>query len=75
MSTAPANERSVNRALAKAGVPVTVHKYSGYLHISTIDPNGPEVDSIFVCYWHEMSLERWVVEVAGNYVTAMARGY
>ena len=70
---AVASERTVNRALAKAGVPVTVRKFNGYLSIETIDADGPEVDSIFVCYWHEMSLERWVLEVAANYVSAMAR--
>ena len=67
-----ATERTVNRALAKAGVPVTVRKFNGYLSIVTIDADGPEVDSIFVCYWHEMSLERWVAEVSANYEAAAA---
>lgn len=68
-----ASERTVNRALAKAGVPVTVRKFNGYLSIETIDAEGPEVASIFVCYWHEMSLDRWVAEVTAEYETAMAR--
>ncbi len=68
-----ATERTVNRALAKAGVPVTVRKFSGYLSIETMDCDGPEVDSIFVCYWHEMSLERWVAEVTANYEAAAAK--
>ena len=67
-----ASERTVNRALAKAGVPVTVRKFNGYLSIETIDCDGPEVASIFVCYWHEMSLERWVAEVTANYEAAAA---
>ena len=67
-----ASERTVNRALAKAGVPVTVRKFNGYLSIETIDCDGPEVASIFVCYWHEMSLERWVEEVSFNYEAAAA---
>jgi hypothetical protein len=68
-----ATERAVNRALAKAGVPVTVCKRNGYLSIETLDCDGPEVASIFVCYWHEMSLERWVAEVTANYEAAAAK--
>ena len=66
------SERTVNRALAKAGVPVTVTKRSGYLQITTIDPNGPEVASVYVCFWHEMSLEEWVGDVTANYHRAIA---
>lgn len=66
-------ERSVNRALAKAGVPVTIHTQNGYRCLETIDPNGPEVDSIFVCYWHHMTLEQWVEIASANYDEAMAR--
>jgi len=67
-----ATERTVNRALAKAGVPVTVCKRNGYLSIVTTDCDGPNVASIFVCYWNEMSLERWVAEVTANYEAAAA---
>jgi hypothetical protein len=70
---APVTERSVNAALFKAGIPVTIKTQKGYRSLQTIDPNGPEVDSIFVCYWHHMSLEQWVETVAHHYADAITR--
>jgi hypothetical protein len=67
------SSRSVNAALKKAGVPVTIYAHSGYRSLETVDPDGPEVDSIFVCYWHQMTLEQWVEAASYNYAKAMSR--
>lgn len=73
MTTPTANERTVNRALAKAGVPVKVWKYGGGFAITTIDPEGPWVESVAVCHWHHLSIEQWVEAVTFNYQAALDR--
>ena len=68
-----ASEKRVNAALRLAGVPVEVWTQNGYRSVRTLDPTGPEVDSICVCYWHQMSLEQWVDAATANYERAVIR--
>jgi hypothetical protein len=74
-ANAPAvNERSVNRALAKAGVPVVIVSRNGYKSLESTDPDGPaDIDSIYVPYWGDWTLEEWVQEATENYQKALRR--
>lgn len=66
-------EKRVNAALRLAGVPIEVWTQRGYRSVRTLDPTGPEVDSIYVCYWHHMSLSGWVQAATLNYERAVER--
>ena len=66
-------EKRVNAALRRAGVPVEVWTQNGYRSIRTLDPAGPEIDSIYVCYWHQMDLSGWVGAATANYEEAVQR--
>lgn len=62
------NSRTVNRALAEAGIPVTLYKGKGYFYIEAED--GTQVDSIYVPYWDDYSVSEWVEHVRYEYEQA-----
>ena len=66
-------EKRVNAALRRAGVPIEVWTQKGYRSVRTLDPTGPEVESIYVCYWHQMPLSGWVKAATANYEKAVQR--
>jgi len=63
-----ANSRTVNRALAEAGIPVTLYKGKGYFYIEAED--GTQVDSIYVPYWDDYTVAEWVEHVRYEYEQA-----
>lgn len=63
-----ANSRTVNRAIAAAGIPVTLYKGKGYFYIEAAD--GTQVDSIYVPYWDDYTVDEWVEHVRYEYERA-----
>jgi len=66
------NARVVNRALTKAGIPVTVFKGNGYFYYEAAD-KMLDLDSTYVCYWDDLTLDEWVEEVRYEYEAALGR--
>lgn len=58
------NIPDVNRKLAKAGAPVTLHRGHGYQYfIYNDEQTGEWADlSVPVCYFNQMPFEFWVAE-------------
>ena len=67
-TAAAPNSRTVNRALAEAGIPVTLYKGKGYFYIEAAD--GTQVDSIYVPYWDDYTVAEWVEHVRYEYEQA-----
>ena len=56
-----ATARSVNRALRRAGIPLTlVSTRQGYQYFVLDAPGRYETRSVCVCYVSDWSVERWV---------------
>jgi hypothetical protein len=66
------NARVVNRALTKAGIPVTIYKGNGYFYYEAAD-TMLDLDSTYVCYWDDLTLDEWVEEVRHKYEAALRR--
>ena len=66
------NARVVNRALTKAGIPVTVYKSNGYFYYEAADIML-DLDSTDMCYWDDLTLDEWVLEVGAKYDAALGR--
>lgn len=54
--------KQVTKALRKAGFAVDCVKGSGYVYFIADDMR--EIDSVYVCYLNEMTVERYVEHVA-----------
>lgn len=54
--------KQVTKALRKAGFAVECYKGNGYVYFVADDMR--EIDSVYVCYLNEMSVERYVEHVA-----------
>lgn len=54
--------KQVTKALRKAGFAVECYKGEGYVYF--VADSGIEVDSVYVCYLNELSVERYVEHVA-----------
>lgn len=61
--TKATNTKQVTKAIRKAGYAVDCVKGYGYVYFIADDMR--EVDSVYVCYLNEMSVERYVEHVAG----------
>lgn len=61
--TAARSTKQVTAAIRKAGYAVDCHKGNGYVYF-VADDISVEIDSVYVCYLKEMSVERYVEHVA-----------
>jgi len=52
----------INRRVAKAGHPVTLHKGTGYLYLVWDDGQYFFEQSIYVCYFKQMPPASWLKE-------------
>lgn len=67
MATARSTKQ-VTAAIRKAGFAVDCIKGDGYVYFISDDMR--EIDSVYVCYLNEMSVERYVEHVASFFNTA-----
>lgn len=63
--TAARSTKQVTAAIRKAGYAVDCVKGNGYVYFMADD--FTEIDSVYVCYLNEMSVERYVEHVAGAF--------
>lgn len=56
------NAKQVTKAIRKAGFAVDCVKGNGYVYFLADD--NREIDSVYVCYLYQMSVERYVEHVA-----------
>ena len=64
--TMAATAKKVTTALRKAGFPVTCYKGGGYVYFISDDAEV-EIDSVYVCYLNQMSVEQYVDHVSGYF--------
>ena len=60
--TKATNAKQVTKAIRKAGFAVDCVKGEGYVYFIADDMR--EIDSVYVCYLNEMTVERYVEHVA-----------
>jgi len=61
--TKATNAKQVTKAIRKAGFPVECYKGNGYVYFIA-DTCGPEIDSVYVCYLYQQTVEQYVSHVA-----------
>lgn len=61
--TVARSAKQVTKAIRKAGYAVDCVKGNGYVYFMA-DDITVEIDSVYVCYLHQMSVERYVEHVA-----------
>lgn len=62
--TKATNTKQVTKALRKAGLAVECFKGNGYVYF--LADNHVEIDSVYVCYLNELTVEQYVEHVAGE---------
>ena len=55
--------KQVTKAIRKAGYAVECYKGDGYVYFIA-DGVGPEIDSVYVCYLNQQTVEEYVEHVA-----------